>query len=77
MNTTFRSAATTLLTFQTKPQVRPGLRFYFDFIFNVSTDPALMEATAPDLTVGLVILIYFTPIHNALRIDYCDERLDY
>ena len=26
----------------------------FDFIFNVSTDPALMEAAAPDPTVGLV-----------------------
>ena len=49
--TTFRSAAT---TFQTKTQVRPGFRIYFDFIFNVSTDPALMEAAAPDPTVGLV-----------------------
>ena len=26
----------------------------FNFIFNVSTDPALMEAAAPDPTGGLV-----------------------
>ena len=50
------NATTLLTTFQNKPQVRPGFRIYFDFIFNVSTDPALMEAIAPDPTVGLVRL---------------------
>ena len=48
-------AATT--PFQTKAQVRPSFRIYFDFIFKVSTDPALMEAIAPDPTVGLVLLV--------------------
>ena len=57
METTFRSndGTTLLTTFQNEPQVRPGFRIYFDFIFNVSTDPALMDAAAPDPTVGLVL----------------------
>ena len=57
METALRPNATPA-TFQNKPQVRPGFRIYFDFIFNVSTDPALMEAAAPDPTVGLVYVFY-------------------
>ena len=46
-------------TFQNEPQVRPGFRIYFDFIFNVLTDPALMEAAAPDPTACFNISIVF------------------
>ena len=55
---------TLLTTFQNKlslrlrpaaAEVRLSFRIYF--IFNLSTYPALMEAIAPDPTVGLVELV--------------------
>ena len=62
MESALRSDPTlTTFHFQNQPQVRLALEStlinFTDFIFNVSTDPALMEAAAPDPTVGLVITL--------------------
>ena len=56
MNTTFRSAATTLLTtFQNKPQVRLRLALVSTFPFHFLDRSGSPGSSVPDTTVGLVL----------------------